>query len=124
MPIRCLGVLPLLALAVFAGCAALQATPARRCGSEQLGHAVAGFMRPITLDQVGETIGEMAGRPAAEMYAEPVSGPSLRTQVDGLGRAVEDGAQLWVFVGPWPSWEGVAAVRECDVVATARVWHR
>jgi hypothetical protein len=80
-------------------------------------------MRPVTVEELEGEVGDMAGTPAAELYAEPVSGPSLRSQVTELERAAEAGATLWVFEGPWPSWEGIAAVRGCDVVATATVLH-
>ena len=95
----------------------------RRCGSERLGHAVEGFERPVEAGGLNGAIAEMAGKPTADLYDEPVSGPALRSQVAALERAAEDGAVLWVFEGPWPSWEGIAAVQECDVVSTATVWH-
>ncbi len=105
------------------GCASSIASELHRCGSERLGRAAEGFERPITLSELAGAIGDMAGMPAAELYAAPVSGPSLRSQVTELEQAAEDGAELWVFEGPWPSWEGIAAVQGCDVVATATVLH-
>ena len=83
------------------------------------GIAVEGFKRPVEVDRLDDAVGEMARTPAAELYAEPVVGPSLRSEVTALERAAEAGATLWVFEGPWPSWEGIAAVRGCHVVATA-----
>ena len=95
----------------------------RRCGSEQLGHDVEGFKRPIEFDELDEAVYEMSDKLMAEVFEEPVSGPSIQAHVAELEAAVHEGATLWVFEGPWPSWEGIAAVRGCEVVTRAIVWH-
>ena len=77
------------------------------------------FERTVPLSELDATVAEMSGVPAVELYEVPILGPTAREEVAALEAAAREGATLWVFRGRWPSWEGVAAVRDCEVVATA-----
>ena len=113
----------LFALAVpLGGCASSQTSELRRCESEKLGgyaHYVESFKRTVTPEELDTAVGEMSGIPAAELYELPVHGPIARAEIAALEAAAEEGATLWIFEGWWPSWEGIAAVRDCQVIATA-----
>ena len=113
----------LLALAVpLGGCVSSRTSELGRCESEKLGgyaHYVESFKRTVAPEELDTVVSEMTGTPAAELYELPVHGPIVRGEIAALEAAAEEGATLWIFEGWWPSWEGLAAVRNCQVIATA-----
>lgn len=77
------------------------------------------FKGTVPVNEVGAAAAEMSGVPTAELHEMPVHGQVLREEVAALETAAHEGATLWICEGRWPNWEGIAAVRNCEVVAPA-----
>lgn len=99
------------------GCAASRPNaPLRGCDRERLGEDVEGFRYRIDPDSIEVAVEAEYGETVESMYRYGLEGIA-REDIAALETEAREGASLWYFYGPrWPSWMGVAAVRDCEVV--------
>ena len=112
-------VLSLFLLMVGAGCVTSRPhDDLRGCASGRLAEPVEGFELRFQPDSLESVVASQIGMTIEEIYGGTLT-EYVERSISALRSEAEDGADLWWFDGPrYPSWEGVAAVRDCEIVET------